>query len=103
MCQMRCILVDYNIQRNLNQLSARVILHFRNGKRNIVLVLELTTFDSILILKRNSEGPAGRTNKWPDRGCRSAEGSLVSPELAQSPPKTEPHLLAFYDACSQIK
>lgn len=103
MCQTRRILVDYNIQRNLNRSSARVILHFRNGKRKIVLVLELTTFNSSLTLKRNSEGPPGRTDKWPDRGCRSAEGSLVSLELAQPPPQTESHLLAFYDACSQIK
>lgn len=60
-----------------------------------MLVLELTKFNNSLITKRNSEGPAGKTDKWPDAGCKLDEGSLVSTELAQPPPKTESCLLGF--------
>lgn len=42
-----------------------------------MLVLELTKFNSILIVKRNSEGPPGKGEKQPDGGCKSDEGSLA--------------------------
>ena len=61
-----------------------------------MLVLELTKFNSSLIVKRNSEGPPGKTDKWPDGGCKSDEGFLVSTELAQPLPKTKSCLSEFF-------
>lgn len=79
-----CVLVEYSLWSKL--LSARVILHLRNGKRPIVLVLELAQSNSSLPMN-NSE--VLESQKWPDHGCKSAEGSPVSLELAQPPPQTE--------------
>lgn len=61
-----------------------------------MLVLELTKFNSSPIVKRNSKDPLGKTDEWPDGGCKSDEGSLVGTKLTQPLPKTESCLMGVF-------